>query len=97
MAFAITWREAIACEGAAARFAVPACGPSTASRTGGTAALESTGARENCCWFTATALRDTGCALANARCGIAVTPPRTLRFTYVTLFIVVLFLTMVVL
>lgn len=97
MALAITGRLRTAAGGAATRFAVLTFGPITASRTGGTAALETTGVRANSCWFTATAVRATGCALANACCGMAVTPPRTFRFTYVTLLIVVLLLTIVVL
>jgi hypothetical protein len=44
-----------------------------------------------------TAALATGCALAKACCGTAVTAPGTVLFTYVTFVIVVLLLTMVVL
>jgi hypothetical protein len=64
---------------------------------GATAALDVTGIEATSFAFTATAERATGCALTNARCGTAVTAPETLRFTYVTLLIVVLLLTIVVL
>src|SRR5579862_9579392 len=97
VAFATTCLLATAAGGAATRFAALACAPITDWRAGGTAARELTGALENCRAFTATADRATGCALANACCGTAVTPPCTFRFTYVTLLMVVLLLTMVVL
>jgi hypothetical protein len=64
---------------------------------GATAARDVTGADASSRGFTGTAARDTGCALAKACCGTAVTAPDTLRFTYVTLLIVVLLLTIVVL
>jgi len=88
---------ATACGGAATRLAVLARAPSTACGAGGTAARATTGSFANCCGFTATAVRATGCAVENACCGTAVTPPRTFRFTYVTLLIAVLFCTIVVL
>jgi len=47
--------------------------------------------------FTATATLPTGWALANARCGTAVTAPCTFRFTYVTFVMFVVLLMMVVL
>lgn len=97
VAFAITGRLATACGGAGTRFAVFACAPSTAWEAGGIAAREVTGIAASCRVFTGTATRETGCAVAKACCGTAVTPPCTFRFTYVTLLIVVLFLTMVVL
>lgn len=97
MAFAVTERLAIACDGAATRFAVLARNPRTASRPGGTAARELIGADAICCWLTRTTARPTGCALTNVRCGTAVTALLTVRFTYVTLLMVVFLLMMVVL
>ena len=94
---AITCRLATVGGGAATRLAVLACTPMTDSRPGGTAARVLTGPCLIWLSFTATAVRPTGWALANARCGTAVTPPRTFRFTYVTLLMVVLLLTTVVL
>jgi hypothetical protein len=45
----------------------------------------------------ATAALATGCALANVRCGTAVTAPCTFRFTYVTFVMFTVLCTMVVL
>jgi hypothetical protein len=64
---------------------------------GATVALAFIGAEAISLAFTATAERATGCPLENARCGTAVTAPETFRFTYVTLLMVVVLLTMVVL
>jgi hypothetical protein len=96
-AFAITCRFITAGGGAVTRFAVAAFAPSTASRVGTTETLALTGAALSCSAFTATAAFATGCALAKARCGTAVTAPCTFRFTYVTFVMFVLLLTMVVL
>ena len=77
-----------------------ACAPKTEARSGGTAALAVTGIALSCCGLTRMADWATGCALANERCGTAVTAPFTLRFTYRALLMVVtllLLLMMVVL
>jgi len=95
--FATTARWATAAGGAATRFTVLARAPITLLLVGATAARELTCIEAASLAFTATALRPTGCALTNARCGTAVTAPETPRFTYVTLVMFVLLLTMVVL
>ena len=64
---------------------------------GATAALELTGTDAISLALTATAARATGCPLVKARCGTAVTAPETPLFTYVTLLMTVVLLTMVVL
>jgi len=94
---AITCRFATAAGGAVTRFAVAAFAPSTLSRVGATATLALTGAEAMSRVFTATAALATGCALTKARCGTAVTAPCTFLFTYVTLVMFVVLLTMVVL
>ena len=96
-AFATTGRVATAAGGAATRFAVLARAPSTLFEVGASAALELIGAEARSFAFTATADRATGCALAKARCGTAVTAPETPLFTYVTFVMFVLLLTIVVL
>jgi hypothetical protein len=93
----MTARLTTAAGGAATRFAVFECAPSTACDDGGTAARDTTDVPVIWRVLTATALRATGCAVENACCDTAVTPPCTFRFTYVTLLMVVLFLTIVVL
>ena len=55
-----------------------------------------TGAALSCSAFTVTAAFATGCALAKACCGTAVTAPWTFRFTYVTFVMFVVFLLMMV-
>jgi hypothetical protein len=90
-------RLATAAGGAATWFAVLACDPSTLFYVGATAARELIGADAISRALTATAARAIGCPLLKACCGTAVTAPETPRFTYVTLLIVVLLLTMVVL
>src|SRR5207245_1138165 len=88
--FAITCRFITAAGGAVTWFAVEAFAPSTAAGVGFTATLALTGAALSCSAFTATAAFATGCALAKARCGTAVTAPCTFRFAYVTFVMVVL-------
>jgi hypothetical protein len=64
---------------------------------GATAARALTGAEATSLALTLTADPATGCPLLKACCGTAVTAPETFLFTYVTLLILVLLLTMVVL
>jgi hypothetical protein len=64
---------------------------------GATATRALTDAAAICCAFTVTAALATGCALAKAPCGTAVTAPCTLLFAYVTFVIVVVLLMTVVL
>ena len=80
MRFAITWRFITTAGGALTRLAVANFAPSTLSRVGATATLVLTDAPAICWAFMATAARPTGCALAKARCGTAVTAPWTFRF-----------------
>jgi len=90
-------RLATAAGGALTWFAVLACDPNTLLAVGATAALAFTGADAISLALTATAALATGCPLAKARCGTAVTAPETLLFAYVTLLMTVVLLTMVVL
>lgn len=78
--FATTCRFITAAGGAATWPAVEAFAPSTACGVGATATRAVTGADAICCAFTATATFATGCALANAVCGTAVTAPCTVLF-----------------
>jgi hypothetical protein len=93
----MTGRLSTAGGGAATRFAVAARAPSTLFGVGATAARALTDVEASSLALTATATLATGCALTKACCGTAVTAPATFLFTYVTLVIVVLLLTMVVL
>ena len=97
VALAITCRLATAAGGAATCPALLAIDPSTLSREGATVALELTGTEAISRAFTATAALATGCALTKVRCGTAVTAPATFLFTYVTLVMLVVLLTIVVL
>ena len=81
MAFAITCRFITAAGGAITRFAVANFAPSTLSRVGATSTLVLTGAAAISCALTTTVAFATGCALAKARCGTAVTAPCTFLFT----------------
>lgn len=96
-AFATIARLATAAGGAVTRFAVLAWDPSTLLEVGATAALEFIGAEAISLALTLTAARATGCPLAKERWGTAVTAPETPLFTYVTLLMVLVLLTMVVL
>ena len=96
MFFAITLRSATAFGGAVTRFAVLARAPSTLSRVGATCTLALTGAAETCCALTCTLAFPTGCALANVRCGTAVTAFCAVRFTYLMFVILVVLLLMMV-
>jgi len=73
--FAITCRFITAAGGALTRFAVANFAPSTLSRVGATATRALNDAPAICRSFMVTAARPTGCALAKARCGTAVTAP----------------------
>src|SRR5882672_2839729 len=96
-ALAMTCRFAMAAGGAVTRFAVFARAPRTLSRVGATSTLEAMDAEEMSRSFIDTLALPTGCALANVRCGTAVTAPRTFLFTYVTFVMLVVVMTMVVL
>lgn len=78
--FATTCRLATAAGGAATCPAVEAFAPCTACRVGATATRPLTDADAISCAFTVTDTFATGCALANAFCGTAITAPCTPRF-----------------
>jgi hypothetical protein len=79
VALATTWRLATAAGGAATRLAVAARAPKTLCCVGVTATLALTGADAICWAFTATEARFTGCELAKACRGTAVTAPLAFR------------------
>jgi hypothetical protein len=74
-----TARLITAAGGAATWPALEAFAPNTACGVGTTATRGVIGADAICCGVTFTAAPATGCALANAFCGTAVTAPATVR------------------